>query len=1248
MKLNKTFLKELQNRLKVGNKRGVHLNAVPGRSRFKLDLKRLSCVKENLPIEFVNKLLSEVNLKFEINWKNKQLDINELNEDQLILQDKLNKSFENLFNQTQAIESEKGINTFGFGYPLVIRKDKADNKLTVAPLLIWSLKIKRGKAYKSWIIERNAEEPIYLNEVLINHLQNDVKISIDKIDIEMLEDGLIDKEELIEISVKLIEKINTSESDNLEVVLRRKIEKVNEIKSKKYYDNSLKINSDSLLEFGGIFSIFEVQKQSIINNYDDLLKLEGVEIDNSDIEKHHFQPLSAIDTDPTQQGILNAINTKKNLIIQGPPGTGKSQTLTAILVNALENNKKTIVVCEKKAALDVLQNAMEQKGLRQHCILIKDTVKDRRLVVNSVRNRTDKTIRTRRVASQKITLNKLVDQSNKLIKSINNKHKYIDQQLVETNNWTQTVGLFLKENKKNIPNSQNIEIDNKLLYNFNKNEYDELCTIVEEAQQLYMEYKPKKHHSFIKTEKFTGDNPFKLHQQLEKDFKSYRHLFTGQQSDINILRNKYKNNPDFFDLEKTNNWKYKLLALFSTEKKQLLNDQLNLFSKCHELVTIIENDGWINISKLNRTSQSIILEIETKLSKQSKYPADFFETEFNWFTFYYNLNNSQKTLIDKLKNTKDWVTEFKCHYLNAILTENATTKLPNNNTEHEKLQDSLSKIKEKQLKFINNYWQEHQNKCKANFNSSNTIKVANLYNKKASKNHKRNSLRKICEYDIDLFTAFFPIILTTPNVCCTLFKNKNEYFDIVMFDEASQLRIEDTLPCLLKGKQVIVAGDEHQMPPSNYFSKIYDGEIENEDEIEEETNETEMLNESLLSCESLLDFSVQFDFQKRFLEFHYRSKHPDLIEFSNHAFYNKRLKPLPNFTNYTPIKLVEVNGTYCEGTNDGEAQKILSILDNDITQTSKGKYPSIGVATFNIAQRNLILEKLLERKKSDPNSAFSKKMIELEENGFFVKNLENIQGDERDIIILSTTYGKDKDGNFRQRFGPINHKKGYKLLNVIITRAKCGIYVCTSIPSEYYLNYNTYLTAEKVNNRRAVFYAYLAYAKAVSDNNNELKEAVFNALEQNNTKNTTSYSYIEELESPFEEEVYQALIENVEEHKLTPQLKYGGFRIDIVYDPQIKGVPKIAIECDGATYHQSQEAYLYDLHRQKILESHGFVFHRIWSKNWWINSKRETEKLVNFIKTVEGSNNKIAQQSLKKTVITPNNSKVTKQTNLFD
>ena len=283
-------------------------------------------------------------LKFKISWKDNVPDLNSLFEDDQTQLVKITKSFENLINQTDAIESEKGINTFGFGFPILIRRDQSDNKLTVAPILIWSLRIRRTKEFNTWEILRTEDDPIYINEVLINHLQNDSKIEINQISTDLLDDGLIDKSELLDICVNIIESINSSIPNDLRETFEKKLNEIKSIPEKKHYEKLPLTSNNSFIDFGGLFSIFEVQKQNIIHDYTNLLELQGATIDLEDMEEHTFQPISSVETDPSQQGILHSLKASRNILIQGPPGTGKSQSLTAILVNALENQKKTIVV----------------------------------------------------------------------------------------------------------------------------------------------------------------------------------------------------------------------------------------------------------------------------------------------------------------------------------------------------------------------------------------------------------------------------------------------------------------------------------------------------------------------------------------------------------------------------------------------------------------------------------------------------------------------------------------------------------------------------------------------------------------------------------------------------------------------------------------------------------------------------------------------------------------------------------------
>jgi len=373
-------------------------------------------------------------------------------------------------------------------------------------------------------------------------------------------------------------------------------------------------------------------------------------------------------------------------------------------------------------------------------------------------------------------------------------------------------------------------------------------------------------------------------------------------------------------------------------------------------------------------------------------------------------------------------------------------------------------------------------------------------------------------------------------------------------------------------------------------------------------------NNIFLSCESLLDFANELKFDKRHLDFHYRSRHPYLIDFSNHAFYGRRLKPMPNNHNYTPISFIDVQGSFIDFVNEAEADKVLDILEYHIQPNDDGTYPSVGVATFNMQQRDLIQSKLVERQKLPEYDGFNAKMTALHSVGFFVKNLENIQGDERDIIILSTTYGPGADGKFVQRFGPVNQKvKGYKLLNVIITRAKTRIYVCSSIPADNIARYRECLLEEGSNNRAAVLYAYLAYARAVSNKDETARQAVLDALTENAVNSQLGlHGDAEDNQYLFEAFVQKELGKIYGHDKVKLKKSFAGLTLDVVVLPE-SGKPGVVIECDANKDHLSKEAYLLDYHRKKVMENQGYHFIRIWSVNWWRNQEAEAVNLVSAI-----------------------------------
>ena len=230
---------------------------------------------------------------------------------------------------------------------------------------------------------------------------------------------------------------------------------------------------------------------------------------------------------------------------------------------------------------------------------------------------------------------------------------------------------------------------------------------------------------------------------------------------------------------------------------------------------------------------------------------------------------------------------------------------------------------------------------------------------------------------------------------------QSELFDYVIFDESSQIPLEDAIPAIHRAKNVIVVGDEHQMPPSNFFS------------ANEETK-------------TLLQ-QAQFAFKNVMLKWHYRSEHPALIQFSNRLFYENELITFPPVREENPIDFVKVNGTFDAGKNEAEVAQIIEEIKN----LGVVNFDKIGVVAFSLQQAELIQKEIT---KQLPNS-----------EDILVRNLENVQGVERDYIIISVGYGYDEENNFRMNFGPINQESGLNRLNVLVTRAKIKLIVVTSI-----------------------------------------------------------------------------------------------------------------------------------------------------------------------------------------------------------
>ncbi len=441
------------------------------------------------------------------------------------------------------------------------------------------------------------------------------------------------------------------------------------------------------------------------------------------------------------------------------------------------------------------------------------------------------------------------------------------------------------------------------------------------------------------------------------------------------------------------------------------------------------------------------------------------------------------------------------------------------------------------------------------------------------KQKRRKSVRALLDETGELVQTFIPCFLTSPLNVATFLAPKSDLFDVVIFDEASQIFPEDAIGAIYRGKQLIVVGDRKQMPPTNFFK------ASNESEYDEETKDVK-------DFESILDKCLTFMSERKLL-WHYRSRSEQLIDFSNHCFYESELVTFPSSKEEGAGSGVEYfyvdDGVYDKSINVKEANFIVDLIYQNIE-----KYPdqSLGVIAFNQKQQDLIDKLLLERriKNKEKEEFFN------EDNNepFFIKNLENAQGVERDRIILSITYGKDSEGRLRHYFGPLNNEGGERRLNVAITRAKCNVQVVSS------MHYSDIDVARVTNEGPKLLRKYLDYAENGSI-----------AL-----KRDVSVSDSDSFDSPFEKEVCEFLRDN--KFAVDTQVGCSHFRIDLALKrpgPDSSDYV-LAIECDGATYHRSKNARDRDRLRQKILEDRGWTFYRIWSTFWYRNPKEEKKRLL--------------------------------------
>jgi very-short-patch-repair endonuclease len=446
--------------------------------------------------------------------------------------------------------------------------------------------------------------------------------------------------------------------------------------------------------------------------------------------------------------------------------------------------------------------------------------------------------------------------------------------------------------------------------------------------------------------------------------------------------------------------------------------------------------------------------------------------------------------------------------------------------------------------------------------------------REVNKKRRHLPLRKLFAAIPTLLPRLKPCLMMSPLAVSTYLDCPDLLFDLVIFDEASQVRPHDAVCAIYRGRQLVVAGDQKQLPPTSFFDRVLECDEVASEEAEGDAG-------GLEDFESILDVCCTLGLPRRRLRWHYRSRREGLIAFANHHIYGNELVTFPSIHDVAGNPAITfdyvADGRWKTGASGGfnlvEARHTAELV---LAHFRESPDHSLGVIAFSQRQQMCILDELERLRRDNPD--LEEFFGEARNEPFFVKNLENVQGDERDVIFLCIGYGPLEGIEPRRvamRFGPLNQQGGERRLNVAITRARERITVVSSMRA-----HDIDLSRTGAAGVR-LLRAYLDYAERGSE---ALRSGITGAGDRT-------------FDSPFEQEVFEELAR----HGLTIHSQVGcsGFRIDLaVVDPREPGRYLLGVECDGTTYHRSATARDRDRLRQEVLERLGWSICRIWSTDW--------------------------------------------------
>ena len=1085
--------------------------------------------------------------------------------------DALNESvFEHLttlYRNLNKDYKDLGIYHLYVGYPYVEGIYKKEEFPIKAPLVYFPVRLERSK--KTYTLSFDKTKDIVFNR--------DLLLTVAKLDKSSLPTVF---PEIFDLSVNTLKNVIIPfyQANGLELKLHEKepfIPYKNELKDQFLKSKKYHFVLKPYITFGRYFlysSMIQKDMADIIesNSYNELLeglidetnlydqeKSLSIEVASEDADEYGLIYIN--DMNFSQEKVLELIDKEKKIVIWGPPGTGKSQTITSLIAHQILKNENVLVVSEKKVALDVIYHRLGNAS--RYAMFIDD-------------------------ASAKLIF---YDQLKRLIHQIppvrlhNNDIYQIEEEIKELDlQFNQAINLLYKTKRQNKP----------IAYFYERYIKD---------KDILQNLTPKKVYHVMN--KYLSNPSFDDIEALEKTFDKDKKI-----KEFLAYHQTLQSYPWFSKIE-TKIVRSSLIDLSTFET------DIESFKQHYAKAWFFKKR---KLKKAFLTNQSMKLSfITTKKSIDKKLlSALMFDESFYRF-FIEDIKNLNKIKTNYLKLTKlelsflsmlhkddifksiELNEKLRIYLFDAYISGFLEEYQANNQKylyiihQYEKKMNELKALMEEKLCVAKESFEMALFKHAFDFN--NTKRIMDI--KRLLESDKLPSVKSFFElFYPELFTHI-KVWLLTPEALSSIIPLKLNLFDLVIFDEASQMYVEKGIPAIYRAKKVVIAGDPKQLRPSSLGM----GRLDEEDLFDED----EVLKNVTFDAKSLLDLA-RYRYKESILNYHYRSQYQELIEFSNHAFYEGKLIISPNvLTPKTqPITYVYVkDGTFLKRSNIEESKTVIKILKQVLLE--KEENDSVGIITFNSNQRDLILNEIdTELFKTGVHQKRLEKEVyrtsSESDQSLFVKNIENVQGDERDIIIFSMGYAKDDTGSVKRRFGWLNHEGGQNRLNVAITRARKKIYFVSSL-------YPEELKVDDLSGKGPkLLKDFMRYCFYVSSGNHELTVEVLRSLYQKESITASN------LSNQMTSDILQRLLKLG--YETTANIGIGQFKIDLaIFDSETQKY-KLGIICD-LYVDQDTTARKELLHQEKFLKSRGWTIYRIFHMNWYEDPNKILKEIKEIIKT---------------------------------